>query len=331
MKKKYKHLTIHERDRIEAMKRSGYTPQEIADNLERDKTTICREMNRNGIYTYNKKGRWKQSGKYKAQKAQIKYQVRRCSSKYQCKKIEKDLDIKKYIIEKLKKKWSPDQIAGRMKLEKRNYVSSKTIYNWLYSSFGQRYCRYLPSKRYQPRKRRKVAEKTMIPNRIGIEERSDSINERNGYGHFEGDTIVSGKSTKSKTSLVVIQERKSRFCMMKRIENLKPDSFKRAANRVLNEFVNPLSLTLDNGMENRNHENIPVETYFCNPYSSWEKGGVENMNKMIRRFVPKKCNIADFSARRIKKIEDVLNNKPRKILGYKTPFEVAREFNLLKC
>ncbi len=330
MKNKYTHLTIYERDRIEALQRSGHTPQEIAMNLKRNKSTVSREMKRNNRYEYSKKGRWKRTDNYEAEKAQKKYQTRRCYSKYECKKIEKSLKIKRYIIKKLKKDWTPDQIAGRMKIEKEEYVSSKTIYNWLYSSFGQRYCRYLPSKKYKPKKRRPKAKRALIPNRIGIEARSNTINDREEYGHFEGDTIVSGKNTRSKTALVVVQERKSRYCQVKRIENMKPKSFQKITNRVLRGFNAPQSLTLDNGIENRDHEKIPVETYFCNPYSSWEKGGVENMNKMIRRFVPKKSDISDYSAKKIKKITDILNNKPRKILGYKTPYEVALENNLLK-
>ena len=217
-----------------------------------------------------------------------------------------------------------------MKLELDKYVSSKTIYNWLYSSFGQQYCKYLPSNRYKPKRRRKKTERTLIPNRTGIEERSKFIDERKEYGHFEGDTIVSGKNTKSKFALVVIQERKSRFCQIKVIENLKPRSFEKATNRILKIFSNPQSLTLDNGIENTTHERIMAETYFCNPYSSWEKGSVENLNKMIRRFVLKRSNIADYSKKKIRNITNILNNKPRKILDYKTPREVALENNLLK-
>lgn len=216
-----------------------------------------------------------------------------------------------------------------MKEKKKPFYASKTsIYEWLYSIYGQKYCKYLKSKRYDPRKRKKKSKKSLIPNRIGIEKRSKKIDNRKEFGHCEADAIVSGKRTGSKESLIVSQERKSRFVQIRKVNSLKPDLFNSAILE-MNKLVEMKSLTLDNGIENQYHEKLNIQTFFCDPYSSWQKGGVEHANGMIRRFIPKGCDISKYSDDYIGEIEDALNNKPRRCLNYKTPLEVMRENGLL--
>lgn len=327
--KPYHHLVEKNRDRLEALRDSGTKQKEIAKILKVDPGTISREIARNRR-KYRKKKRIKNKrARYEADVAEQKAYVRRKYAKYQGKKINENEDLKKYIIRKLKKFWSPDEISGRMKKDGKLFYASKTaIYEWLYTSRGSYWCRYLYARHYCHKKRKdKKPKKTLIPNKIGITERPLGATNKTRYGHYEGDTIVSAKKTSSKEALSVIYERKAKYIDARKIKNLKPKSNINALNNMKkNKLVK--SMTFDNGIENTKHEELEVSTYFCDPYSSWQKGGVENANKMIRRFIPKKSDIADYSAYYVKMVIDILNNKPRKSLHYKTPYEVMVENNL---
>jgi transposase, IS30 family len=328
-KKNYGHLTQAERDRIEAMLSSDHTQKEIASVLKRDTGTISREISRNRRSKHKKKKVLK--GSYESSVAQQKAYVRRKNAKYQGKKINEDDALRKYIIKRLKKSWNPDEIAGRMKEEKKKFYASKTtIYEWLYSVWGQRYCKYLYEQRYHRKKRPlKKAKRTLIPNRIGIEMRPVEITRRQEFGHYEGDTIVSGKKTASKKSLAVLQERKAKYVKLKKIKSLRPACFNQAIENMQQDIAKPKSVTLDNGIENTKYEQLNIQTYFCDPYSSWQKGGVENCNKLIRRFFPKGCDLNAYSDKYVMMVEKRLNDKPRRSLNYRKPIEIMRENNLL--
>lgn len=161
----------------------------------------------------------------------------------------------------------------------------------------------------------------MIPNRISIHHRPESINNNDYYGHFEGDTIVSGKRHKSKTSLSVILERKARYVKFRKIHNLKPQTNNQAIKSMSSHIKTFQSLTLDNGIENKAHEQLAddlhLQVYFCDPYCSWQKGAVENINRWIRKYVPKGSNIADFSNEYLAYVENKLNNTPENALTSK--------------
>lgn len=326
---KYTQLNQSERDRIEALLASGHKQKEIAEILKRDKGTISREISRNRRRKRARGGTVE--GKYEATVAQQKAYVKRKYSKYQGKKIEESKGLKEYIVTRLEEGWSPDEISGRMKKEKTFFYANKnTIYEWLYSSYGQIYCHNLYSKRYRSKKRRtKKTKRTLIPNRIGIEKRPKGATSRTRYGHYEGDIIVSAKKTASKVSLAVVFERKAKYAQLKKIQRPKPDLFNKAINQINKKLSRMNSLTLDNGIENTKHEELKIPTYFCDPYSSWQKGGVENINKMIRRYIPKGSDINDYSDKDIERIENIINNKPRKSLNYKTSLEIMVEHNLL--
>ena len=298
-KKKYQQLNQYERDRMEILLKAGHTQKDIADVLGRSPSSISREVARNRRRKRTRQGTI--LGKYEASVAQLKQYNRRRNSKYQGKKIERNPDLREYIIERLKMHWSPDEISGRMREDKEPFYASKNlIYEWLYSIYGQRYTKYLCTKRYKPRKRRKKKnKKQLIPNRISINERPEFINNRSEYGHWETDTIVSGKKTGSKKALSVAYERKSKYIEAKKINDLKPDSM----NSALREMDSSLainSLTFDNGIENQYHEELGISTYFCDAYSSWQKGGIENANAIIRRFIPKGIDISKVTSVRLK-------------------------------
>ena len=327
--KKYEHFNQAKRDRLEALIDDGQTQKEIAKILGVNQSTISREISRNRKRVRKTGGTVLSS--YESSTAEHKALIRRENSKYQCMKIEEDNDLRRYIIEKLGKYWNPDEISNRMREEEKSFYASKTvIYGWLRSGYGQRYCPCLYSQRYTARKQKKnKTKRTLIPNRIGMESRPLGATNRTRYGHYEGDTIVSAKETRSKFALSVIYERKSKYIDARRIRNMKPESHNQALKEML-ENKKALSLTQDNGIENTKHQELGLATYFCDPYSSWQKGGIENANKMIRRFIPKGSDISDYPDEYVKILVAILNNKPRKSLGYKTANEVMLEKNLFK-
>jgi len=325
---KYVHLSQFERDRIEALLSYGYRQNVIANILKRNKSTISREIKK---YRQKKSRKWTPNKEgYDSSLAQLKAKAKRRNAKYQGKKINENNTLKTYIINGLKHGWSPDEISGRMKHEGQPFYASKNlIYEWLYSIWGQRYCPLLYAKRYRPRKRRKKkTKKVLIPNRIGVESRPLGAINNTRYGHYESDSIVSGKRTGSKVALSVIREKKSKYMRIKKIRSMKPDLTNKALNIMSKDLI-VKSLTMDNGIENQRYEELGIPTYFCDPYSSWQKGGVEHGNMMIRRYIPKGVDISLFSDEYVSMIEELLNNKPRKSLRYKTPLEVAEEHDLL--
>ena len=326
---KYKHLTIEDRDRIQALLDKNHKQNEIASILKVDKSTISREIRKN---RRSKKSPVKnKANKYESYVANHKAYLRRYYAKYEGKQINTHRALRAYVIDKLELGWSPDEIAGRAVKEKQPLkVSKNTIYRWLYSSSGRPYTDYLYSRRQRPRSRKPKSKRTLIPNRIGLELRPPGATNRSRYGHFEGDTMVSGRKTGSKVALSVMYERKARYIKAKKMPNMKPDSNIQAIMMMKNKLHKVKSLTMDNGIENTKHEEIGIPTYFCDPYSSWQKGGVEHAIKMIRRFIPKGVDINTYSAKDVKLILEMINHKPRKSLNYKTPYEVMVENNLLK-
>lgn len=314
---KHTHFKEDERLQIKILKDKGYTNREIGRAMGRSHTSIGRELKRN-----------KTKGKYDARSARIKARNRRILSKYQGMKVEARRELRKYIIEHLMRFWTPEEIAGRLKeVDTRlPYVSSKGIYKWLYSSWGQAYCGLLPKQRYRPKKQKgKRTKRVMIPNRIDISFRPKEANERSELGHAETDTMVSGKRHHSTAALSVLCDRKARYTGLRKIKSLRPKNHNAALNSMAPKFK-LRTLTYDNGIENKHHEEIAaalsIKTFFCKPYHSWEKGTVENTIGRIRRFIPKGANIADYSEKYIAQIEHWLNHTPRKCLNFKTPYEI---------
>ncbi len=320
MEKKPK-LSQFERDRIEAMLAAGHNQKEIAKVLKRDKSTVSREI----------KWRRKKNGIYDAQCAQHKAYVKRKYAKYQGKKINEDNDLKNFIIEGLWQCWNPDEISGRMKEEHKAFYASKTaIYEWLYSVYGQPYCYLLPSRQYKKKKRSKSkkAGRDMIPDRVGISAKPKGFEWE--FGHFEHDTFLSGRKTGSKTAVSVLHEPLAKYVSLKKITCLKPRVNEKAVQNMLCQFKKPLSLTRDNGLENKCHKETPVPSFFCEPYSAWQKPHVENIIKLLRRFFAKGSDLSQYSEEEISFVELILNNKPRKVLGYRKPIEIMLEHDIFK-
>lgn len=233
-----------------------------------------------------------------------------------------------YIINGLKNHQNPDEISGRMKKEKQPFYASKTsVYEWLRSYRGQYYCRYLYSQRYAVKRRGKnKTARVMIPERVSIDRRFLGANNRTRYGHWEKDAVVSRKGCRG--SLAVAQERKSRLIVAAKTRTMSPVEHQKTTKAILSDLM-VKSVSFDNGIENKNHAHLHLPTFFCDPYSSWQKGGVENANKMIRRYFPKGTDFRSVSQKEIDRAVSIINNKPRKILGYQTALEVARQGGVL--
>lgn len=311
------HFTDSERSELEILLSKGYSQRSIAKVLGKSQSNISREITYNSVH-----------GIYTATKAKHKAYVNRKYSKYQGMKIQKHKVLRYFIISKLLHLWTPEMISGYLQYEQDILpsISTKAIYKWLYSAYGQRYCTLLPKQRVRPKKRKESkGKREMIPNRIGIERRPDTASLRKEIGHLETDTMVSGKKTGSKAALTILEDRKSRRTKLKKIPNLRP-STNRIALTELTEDLYCLTLTHDNGIENKQHEmmatELDIQTYFCDPYSSWQKGSIENTIGRIRRFIPKGADVSLYSDEYIQMIEDWLNNTPRKCLDFKTPNEV---------
>ena len=313
----YKHLTLQERYQINAYNR--YAKQkDIAKMLGVHPSTISREL---------KRGRGKLTGNYfpnasddKAKKIQ-KEKSKQANLKLTEETIEK---IKKY----LKKEYSPEQISATLEKKYKINISYVTIYKFIHEDKLQRGTlhSYL---RHQGRRRAKYGQgrKNRIPDRVSIEKRPTIVDKKIRVGDFEADTII-GKGRQG--AIVTIVDRKSMYLKIS-------IPVTKRANIVANEIVRLLgkykrkvhTITTDNGLEFAAHKTVSkklkCDYYFCHPYSSWERGLNENINGLIRQYIPKGSSFANLTAKDIQKIENRLNHRPRKTLGWRTPYEVFHE------
>jgi IS30 family transposase len=319
--KKYTHIKKGERLEIAILLNKDYGVRDIARVLGRSPGTISEEIKKNSV-----------NGVYDPKKAQHKAYVRRKYSKYQGMKIVQNSQLREYIEEKLKEDWSPEQIAGRLKNVDTYlpYASQRVIYKFVYSVYGRNLERYL---RYKGKKRKRKREKRIkLKNRTFIDQRPEIISKRERFGDWEGDLIVSGKSGKG--VLVVLQERKSRYPLIERVMSQKTVVINEHIQKRTGGFICFNSLTIDNDISFSKHEELSkllgCPIYFCHPYHAWEKGGVENTNKLIRQYIPKGTDISKLTDEYLREVERKLQNRPRKCLGYKTPLEVMRENNQFK-
>lgn len=310
-------LTSSERLEIEILLSKNYSYRAIARSLCRSPNSISYEVEKNGgIFGYH------------AKRAQQYARTRKKNTRRAWSKIEGNSELRAYVIKGLEDHWNPDEIAGRMKLEKKPWYASKTaMYEWLRSIYGQRYCVYLYTRRYAKKKRVEKMKRDMIPDRVSIHQRFLGADHRTRYGHWEYDTIVSRKGCTGGVSVGV--ERKSRFVVATLVKSMSTFEHMKVI-RVHIDTHKTLSGTFDNGIENKAHRSLGIPTFFCDTYNSGQKGSVENVNKMIRRYVPKGTNFREVSQRLIDHAVFLINNKPRKILGYKKALEVARGYGIIK-
>jgi transposase, IS30 family len=321
MPKLYKQLSQEEREHIAYLLSEEKSLGDIAKSLGRNKGTISRELARNSAPEYRR---------YTPCRAH----ARACERKITANTHErlKNNFIRQYVRDGLKKGWSPEQIAGRIRIDHPGYsVNHEAIYQYIYHPQNPDRVEMINLLRRAHKKRtnksigRKVR-KAAIPNRISIETRPRSIENRNRYGHWEGDSLI---SRKSKAALNTLAERKSRLVLITKLPRKgAAETNKAVINRLKMLPANGRqTLTLDNGTENAKHEllsaRLGIKCYFAHPYASWERGTNENLNGLIRWYLPKGTDFSKITPEQIARIEYLLNSRPRKCLGYKTPLEVA--------
>lgn len=334
MGKQYNHLDQSIRDRIKALKDAGHSNREVGRVVGIHHSTVGRELTQNSYGSDDRTDSTKQNT-YDSTAANHKAYVRRKYAKYQGKKIQENNELRSFIVLKLSEHWNPDEIAGYLKdnPELGFYASKTAIYEWLRSAWGQQYCDLLYCKRHyrRPRKKNKT-ERVMIPERTGIEQRPMAALDRAEAGHCEYDSVVSSKRSGSTYALAVFIERSSRLVRAQLVPNLRPEPYAQVISGFM-RGLNARTMTTDNGIENKQHQLITKNTgtpvFFTDPYSSWQKGGVENANKMLRRYFPKGTDFATVTQTDVDEALTRINNKPRKILGYKSSLQVAKEKGVL--
>lgn len=266
-------------------------------------------------------------GTYNAKKAHHKAYVRRKYSKYQGMKIVKDKQLKEFVDTHLYGDQSPRAIAGRLKeREKRlSYASKDSICRYIKSVYGRRIEAYRNKTKPQRRPIKKTSEP--LHDRTFIGKRPKIINARMRVGDAEADFIVSGKQGEG--ILLVVVCRTVRVAFIERILHVNIQNVHRAFKRIKKRFPEMKTMTTDNDLLLRRHkeleELLAVKIYFCDPYSSWQKGSVENANKYIRKYIPKGSDVSKYSAYIIKKTERKLNNRIMECLGFLTPYEALEK------
>jgi len=317
MPKAYKHLKVEERDMLAVLKSQGRSLRQIAKALKRSPSTLCRELKRNAPPVH--------TGYYLPHKAQERADQRNRES-HQRKRLKTER-IRGYVATHLARGWSPELIAGRLSREHPELcISHEAIYQWIYQEATGLIAFLLRA--HRRRKYRGYSRKhkqSHIPQRVSIQQRPAAVLNRRQIGHWETDTISCRKSYQA---VQVTVERKARYAKLAKLKAKTSRAMSLALTRRLSRYPANLrrSITYDNGPENAEHLRtnhiLGTASYFCEPFHSYQRGTVENTIGLVRRFLPKKTNLATVSQNQLAQIESWLNTRPRKCLGFKTPAEV---------
>lgn len=315
----YKQLTEQDRITIEIQLSRWSKKKEIAKILWCHPSTISREIQRNSVTK-----RWRNKREYLHKEADIKSYQRCWRGKTQSRKINMNNEMKHFIISELEAEniyLSPKIIASKWNKDHNIHISHTSIYSWLETWGGNKYKKYLAHS-YKGYKKNRWEKKSKIIWRIGIEDRCHKNECRKEIGHFEADLVVSKKWCK--WALLTLVDRKTRLPRIFKLKN-KSSSYIMECITTIKDEVGIKSVTFDNGMEFAKHYLLNqqwIKTYFSDPYSPWQKGSIENLNKLIRRAFPKGTNFDEISEEKIKSICYHLANTPREILGFFTPNQV---------
>ena len=312
---KYNQLSLTERVKIFEYLKMSLSIRTIAALLGRAVSTVAREIKKNSDYF----------GYLYPQYAHEKSKKRRARH---LTKIDKFPELKNYIVEKLNQYWSPCAIAGRWTKEHSNLsICAETIYQYIYAPKNKYLALWtlLPQKKKKRGVVRKSRSKGKIKDRTSIHERPKAIDKRIDFGHFESDLFFN-KGSQSANTLNSI-ERVSRKIFLKKNASKAAHEVTQSLKKIVVGIAK--SNTMDNGSEFANHgelKNEGIATYFCDPGSPWQKGAVEQANKMIRRFIPFKLNFKEITQKKLDTVAEIINNTPRKSLNFSTPNEVFSHF-----
>lgn len=312
------HLSMDEREVISQMWYAGQSRAAMARRLGRDRSTIGRELRRNGD------GRT-----YSAVAADWRAAERR-RNRPLVRKLDRP-DVNEAVRNGLAERWSPDQIAGRLRREHphdaRRQVSHQTIYDWIKHNAHRRH--WESCLRRGGRRRPKNDRRGQLPQTVEISRRPAVVDRRERFGDWEGDTIVGARR---RGAVVTHVERKSGYLMAAKLNDRTSASVNQATGRLFAELPASLrrTLTLDNGKEFARHETMSRRTglavYFAKPYAAWQRGTNENTNGLLRQFFPKGTDFTQVSHCQLLDAVDALNRRPRKRLGYRTPDEVLKRW-----
>ena len=316
----YNHLTEEERYQIDDLRREGFSQRKIAKALRRSPSTLSRELNRN---TGERGWRPRQAQLKAEERLTVRGEanVKRASDaawEYAKKHLQED-------------QWSPEQIAGRLELEGLETISHETIYQRILddkNAGGTLHTHLRCKKKRKKRYGSARPARNIIPNRVDIDERPAIVDNRERIGDWEGDTIIGAHDGGAVIASMV--ERKSRFTCLAKSKNKTTNAVTASINKRMLPLADLIStITLDNGTEFSFHEimseTLDADIYFAKPYHSWERGLNENTNGLVRQYYPKKFSFDKISDDELRHVEDKINNRPRKCLGYRTPFEVLSE------
>jgi transposase, IS30 family len=316
---KYRHLDQKERDELAVLRSQGLTLRAIAQRMGRSYSSLSRELWRNkGQYGYFPHTAQKRA----EQRLRLSHRSPRM----------KNSALRQEVWRLLERRWSPELISGRLKMFRPDLpsISAEAIYQWIYED-RRDLIRYLARSRPKrwPRKNQ-LKSRIQIPGRVSVHLRPLEAQDRSQAGHWETDLLVGSGAA----SLQVIVERTSRYSCLRKVPNKTAATCRSTLTYVMDSIPAHLrrSITYDNGPENKEHrilnEDFELQSYFCEPYHSWEKGTVENTNGLIRRFIPKQTRLEDVPEETIRHLEAWLNNRPRKVLKFRTPREA---FSALCC
>lgn len=316
--KDYGHLTLEERERLYALKEQGISLRTIAQTIGRSHASLSRELKRNAKY----------GKEYIPCKAHQRSVKRGATQRHQAPL--KNTTIILYVRERLRLKWSPETIAGRLQIDyPEESIDDETIYRYIYHPKNKRrkLWKQLTHARCRRMKKegRYVKRNSRIPDAVSIDRRPKSIERRVHAGHWEGDNMEGVKRDKTAVSASV--ERLTRVTVLSKVIAKKADSKASVVTYRLGVFPKRFrkTMTVDNGSENTYHKEVKqqldMNVYFCHAYHSWEKPTVENTIGRLRRYIPKGTSVDEVSENQLKTIEDAMNNTPRKCLGFLTPYE----------
>jgi len=307
----YTQLTREQRYQIYALMKAGHNQTQIATNVDCHKSTISRELRRN-----------------RGQKGYRPYQADELAYDRQCAAYRSRIAWQTWeqVERLLRQDWSPEQITGRLKLEQQPTVSHECIYLYVYAEKrrGGTLHQHLRSQKKQRKRYSGYIRRGQIPNRTSIDKRPKIVASKGRFGDWEADTIVGARH---KGGILSVVERKSKLTRLRKLATKGAAEMKDNAIGLLAPLAAKVhTITVDNGKEFCEHEliaaGLQARLYFAHPYSSWERGLNENTNGLVRQYFPKKYEFARITDQDLQQVEDLLNNRPRKTLGYRTPNEV---------
>ena len=326
MGRNYEQLSLEDRCEIARLSANGSSVRQIAAALDRSPSTVSRELNRN---------RGAQVG-YKPGYAQQQAKARRWKGS----RLERDESLRAAVMERLASGWSPEQIAGRLALDqRRKVISYESIYRFIYAQLARtkdyRWRRYLPRGKSKRgcRGRKGGGSPNFIEGRVSVAERPIEASNRTTCGHWEADLMMFAKYGQA---ILTVHERKSRLLLAIRLVSKAAHGVARHLVQLFSSLPQPLrqTVTFDNGTEFARHlalHSLAIETFFCDPYAPWQKGGIENAIGRMRRFIPRKTDLATLSTSRFRRLVAAYNNTPRKCLDFQTPAETFAQVLHFEC